>query len=65
MTKKLLTVDGLSNYLSMPKPTIYTWVCLRKIPQPCVVKLGRALRFDVGEIDKWVNGQRASEGCRI
>jgi excisionase family DNA binding protein len=60
MTKKLLTVDGLSDYLSMPKPTIYTWVCLRKIPAPCIVKLGRSLRFDVEAVDNWVNAQRGA-----
>ena len=59
MTKKLLTVDDLSTYLSVPKPTIYTWVCLKRIPG--VVKLGRSLRFDLEAIDRWISERRASE----
>lgn len=57
--KKLLNVEELSGYLSLPKPTIYTWVCLGKIPPGCVVRLGRALRFEVQEIDRWVSGKTA------
>lgn len=53
MSKRLLTVDELSDYLSLPKATIYTWVSLRRIPG--VVRLGRALRFDKRDVDEWVN----------
>jgi predicted DNA-binding transcriptional regulator AlpA len=42
----------------MPKPTIYTWVCLKKIPPPCIIKLGRTLRFDLEAVDRWVNDRR-------
>lgn len=58
--RKLLDIDGLSKYLSMPKATIYTWVSLRKIPAQAIVRLGRALRFDRVEIDRWVESSRAS-----
>lgn len=56
--RRLLDIDGLCEYLSLPKATIYTWVCTRKIPRSCVVKFGRALRFEVAEIDRWVNTHR-------
>lgn len=58
--RKLLDIDGLSKYLSMPKATIYTWVSMRRIPAQAIVRLGRALRFDRAEIDRWVELQRAS-----
>lgn len=58
--KKLLDIEGLSKYLSMPKATIYTWVSMRRIPAQAIVRLGRALRFDRIEIDRWVESQRAS-----
>lgn len=58
--KRLIDVDELSDYLSLPKATIYTWVSLRRIPG--VVHLGRALRFEVEAIDRWVTGLR---GCEI
>ena len=59
---RLLDIDGLSLYLSMPKSTLYTWVSTRKIPEKAIVRLGRALRFDRVEIDAWVERQRASVG---
>lgn len=58
--RKLLDIEGLSKYLSMPKATIYTWVSMRKIPPEAIVRLGRTLRFDRVEIDRWVESQRAS-----
>lgn len=57
--RRLLDIDGLCEYLSLPKATIYTWVCTRKIPPSCIVKFGRALRFEVVEIDRWVNTHKA------
>jgi excisionase family DNA binding protein len=56
--KRLFSVSELSHYLSMPAPTIYTYVHLGRIPRSAVVRLGRALRFEKGEIDRWVNAQK-------
>lgn len=56
--RKLLDVPGLAEYLSVPKGTIYTDVCMRKIPQKAIVKLGRSLRFDIAAIDAWVEENR-------
>ena len=55
---RLLTVGELSRYLSLPKPTIYTWTCLRRFPPGAVVRLGRALRFDKDVIDAMVDAGR-------
>lgn len=57
---RLLDVDGLAKYLSLPKATIYTWVSMRRFPAKAVVRLGRALRFDRQEIDEWIATQRAT-----
>ena len=57
--RKLLDIEGLSRYLSMPKSTIYSWVSLKKFPPKIVVRLGRALRFDRDEIDVWIEQQKA------
>lgn len=54
--QKLFDVNGLSQYLSMPVATIYTYVCIGKIPGNCVRKIGRALKFDKGSIDRWIDG---------
>ena len=60
--KRLLNISELATYLGTPKGSIYTMVCLRKIPQYCVVKLGRALRFEKDAIDRWINEKRCSSG---
>jgi excisionase family DNA binding protein len=62
MEKRLMNIRELAAYLGTPKGSIYTMVCLRKIPQECIVKLGRALRFEKEAIDKWINEKRSSPG---
>ena len=57
-----MNISELSAYLGTPKGSIYTMVCMRKIPQECVVKLGRALRFEKEAIDRWINEKRSSSG---
>jgi len=57
--KKLMNVRELSEYLSMPKATLYTYVSLGKIPQQCIVRIGKALKFDVEEIEKWITSLKS------
>lgn len=54
MEKRLMNVRELSVYLSMPIATIYTYVCMGKIPVQCIKRIGRSLRFDIREIDSWI-----------
>ena len=54
---RLLSVPGLSKYLSIPKATIYTWVSLGRIPSNAIIRLGRSLKFDRRGIDEWISGQ--------
>ncbi|MFI5348572.1 MAG: helix-turn-helix transcriptional regulator [Elusimicrobiota bacterium] len=56
--RRLVDVQELSLYLSMPVASIYTYVHAGKIPSRCIVRLSRALRFDLLEIDKWIDGGR-------
>jgi excisionase family DNA binding protein len=63
MEKRLMNIKELSAYLGTPKGSIYTMVCLRKIPQECVIKLGRSLRFEKDGIDRWITENRASPGA--
>ncbi len=60
--KRLLDVNQLSEYLSLPKATIYTWVSLRRIPPGAIVRLGRSLRFDRKVIDSWVEEHKTQRG---
>lgn len=56
---RLLDVAGLEKHLSIPRATIYSWTSTGKIPAKAIVRLGRALRFDVKEIDAWIEGSKA------
>lgn len=60
MEKRLLNVKELSHYLAMPVPTIYTYVHTQRIPPVAVLRMGRALRFEKEQIDRWVTDQKIS-----
>ena len=62
MEKRLLNIKELSEYMGTSKSSIYTQVCLQRIPPVCVVKIGRALRFEKSEIDNWLNAKRIFPG---
>lgn len=55
---RLMNIRQLSGYMAMPVATIYTWVCLRRVPASCIVRLGRSLRFDREAVDRWIEEQR-------
>jgi excisionase family DNA binding protein len=52
VVNKLMTTDEVANLLSVKPATIRKWVHLEQIP---VVRLGRAVRFKVEAVEKWVN----------
>lgn len=56
---RLLDVDALAHYLSVPKATVYSWAFTRKILEMAIVRLGRTLKFDRCQIDDWVNRNRS------
>lgn len=62
MEKRLLSAKELSVYIAVPIGSIYTMVCMRRIPQDCVVKIGRSLKFERTAVDAWVNQQKALPG---
>ncbi len=51
----LLTVQDAARYLAVSKSTLYGWVWQRRIP---FVKVGRALRFELAELQKIVQANR-------
>jgi len=54
----VLTIEELSDYLKIPKSTLYKLVREGKIPSQ---KIGRHWRFRKGAIDHWLEETRASE----
>jgi excisionase family DNA binding protein len=51
MTRRLLNIKEVGEYLGIGKDTIYSQVSQRRIPY---VKIGRLLKFDLKAIDEWI-----------
>jgi len=49
-----MDVKELSEYISMPVTTIYTYVSKGKIPARCIRRIGRSLKFEVVAVNRWV-----------
>ncbi|MCM8784254.1 MAG: helix-turn-helix domain-containing protein [Candidatus Omnitrophica bacterium] len=58
MERRFIGIDDLAQYLDVNKGTLYVWVCQRRIPY---LKLGRLLKFDIMEIEKWLKDKRVKE----
>ena len=54
--KQLLTPDEVAEMLQIARKTVV--VMAREERIPCI-RLGRVLRFDPSEIDRWIDGQRS------
>jgi excisionase family DNA binding protein len=51
----LITVQDAAKFLAVSTTTLYGWVYQRGIP---FVKVGRALRFELAELQKFVQANR-------
>lgn len=49
--RRLVTIQEASKFLSVSVSTLYGWVWQRRIP---FVKLGRSVRFDIGDLEKFI-----------
>jgi len=56
-TKRLLNIDEVSYFTGISKGTLYNWVSQRKIP---FVKCNGLLRFDVEDIERWIEDNKIS-----
>lgn len=52
---KLLTIHEISALLSIKVKTIYDWTHKKQIPH---YKIGRLVRFEEAEIQKWIQEKR-------
>jgi len=52
---RLIGVEGLSIYLDIPVNTLRCWVWQRQIP---FYKIGRLVKFDIKEIDTWLEERK-------
>jgi len=58
---RLLDITQLSEAINVKKKTIYDWTHKKQIPY---VKMGRLLRFDLDDIEKWIRRNNRSESVR-
>ena len=60
--KSLLTVKEASKYLGITENALYCMVYRRQIP---FVKIGKRLRFDKIDLDKWIENQKIPDSETI
>ncbi len=58
MEKRFISPIELAEYTGLKPDTIYSWIWKRKIPY---CKMGRLVKFDLREIDKWIEEKRVKE----
>jgi len=58
MKTDYLTIDEVSQYLKIPKSTLYKLTMSKKIPY---LKIGKQLRFRKSTINKWAEKQENSK----
>jgi len=54
-TVSLMTVQQAAHFLSVSVSTLYGWAWRRRIP---FVKVGRALRFDRADLERFIRANR-------
>ena len=52
LAPRLIGIEQVAAYLNLSVHTLYRMVSERRIPH---VKLGRALKFDLKEVDTWIS----------
>jgi excisionase family DNA binding protein len=57
MERRYLSINELSDYIGIPKGTLYVWTCQKRIPY---AKVGRLLRFDKQKIDEWIKAKSST-----
>jgi excisionase family DNA binding protein len=56
---KLIGYKEIAEMMGMPIGTIYAWVCRKEIPHIRIS--AKLVRFDLDEIQKWIEEKRVSE----
>lgn len=58
MTKQLIGVQELAKYLDLSIPFVRKMIISRRIPY---FKIGGRIKFDLVEINKWIDEQKLEE----
>ena len=52
--RRYVDIKSLCTYVGLKEPTIRDWIQSRRIP---FLKVGKAIRFDLCQIDEWLKGK--------
>jgi excisionase family DNA binding protein len=52
-SRQLLTIEQLSDWLQVPKQTVYKW--RSRGGGPPGFRIGKHVRFEVGEVERWLS----------
>jgi len=53
--KTLVGIEEISGRLGVRPKTIYAWIHMRQIPH---VKVGRLVKFDMEDVDRWIEARK-------
>ena len=56
---EVMDIDQAAEYLGIKRQTLYSWVFQRKIP---FFKIGRLVKFDRKELNRWISAKRMEAG---
>ena len=62
MTRRLITIREASEYTGLSVSTLYSWIWQKRVPY---VKLGRAVRFDLADLDRLIELRRVEPGSKL
>lgn len=54
----MLTATQLAERLQLSVKQVYAWAAKGQIPAPCIVRVGRSMRFDAAAITSWIDSMR-------
>ena len=56
--KRLLSTKELAQYLGSSENSLRSLKSQGKIPSQWVVNIGRSVRYDLNEVDKWIESKK-------
>ncbi|WP_428081197.1 helix-turn-helix transcriptional regulator [Candidatus Avelusimicrobium alvi] len=65
MTKRLLTAKELAEYIGSSEKSIRSLQCQGKIPSAWIIKRGASVRYDLVEVDKWIEERKQDPAKKL
>ena len=58
MQSNLISLKEIAEHLNVKPSTIYAWVNQKRLPY---IKIGRLVKFDLRDIDAWIQERKVNE----